>query len=239
MLTKGPWRLGIEIFFIVLSAVFQVSGDLWVNAWTNDILQYSTSGFILVYGILNMITAGSIFLRNIIIRKGLIEKSEEVHDKMQTNVLKSNMNWFHLNPSSRIVYRFTNGQSIIDDELTDSIIASLELFIYLCASIFIFNALYCGFLVVITAFVLIYMYYAFSLFLWLSSSFYQIGRRNKTKFLNSYVDILNWSVQLRSMNKGNYLDKHFDQICGSFQDPAAPDDWLKYRHWYCAFILCT
>ena len=150
-----------------------------------------------------------------------MENGDKVHFSMVNNILRSKLSWFENNPASRIVYRLTTDQNTVDDGLSGSVINSLEFFICLMAGLFIFNAFYYGLLLLMTGLVLGYMYHLLKLFLSVTSSFYQISAINRARLGGCYLRMLRSSIQLRNMDKVNYLDEEFYRHSNKYQAAAS------------------
>lgn len=242
MLTKGPKKFIKELCIIMISVGFNLVSDVWLGLWSSDALGLTLGTYLAVYTILSIITAFSIIMRNLVVRFGLVMNGDTVHFKMVDNIMRSTLSWFSMNTSNRIIHRFVHDQNNVDDNLSDAVIASLEAIICLLSGVLIFNFFYSGFLLLATFLVLCYMLYTLQLFLSVTSSFYQIADINSTKMTSVFNRMMKSSYLLRSMNKTNYLDRMFYDVCNTYQSATThfgnhAGRWLGIRNVVCATIL--
>jgi len=86
MFSVSEGKCAKEIAIIVSSVCFALIGDIWLGMWSANVLGYSLITYLMIYALLNMITAGAIIARNLVVRFGLMENGDVIYDTLVTNI---------------------------------------------------------------------------------------------------------------------------------------------------------
>lgn len=221
MFSVSEGKCAKEVAIIIVSVCFALIGDIWLGMWSANVLGYSLITYLMIYALLNMITAAAIIARNLVVRFGLMENGDVIYETLVTNILKSKLSWFEKQPNSRIVHRLTADTKKVDTDLSSSVIASLELMICVMAGLFIFNVFYFGLLILVTGVMLYFMYGVLHNYLATTGSFYQVAAINRARLGGVYIRLLTSAVQLRAFGKGNYLDHEMFDLSNRYQSAAS------------------
>jgi len=111
------------IFLTCIQCCWQglsVSGDLWLSYWTNHSdswQQNHVSRNILVYSVLSLGSGFTVFIRTCTIASGGYRASKSLFEQMTRALLHAPMSWLDINPSGRILNRFSHDMSKVDMDL--------------------------------------------------------------------------------------------------------------------------
>jgi len=97
-----------------------VSSDLWLSYWTNhgDAWQKShVTKNILIYSVLSMSSGFTVLIRTCTIASGGYRASKSMFEQMTRALLHAPMSWLDINPSGRILNRFSHDMSKVDMDL--------------------------------------------------------------------------------------------------------------------------
>ena len=114
----GGWK--VVAFLCVVQTVWQilgVSSDLWLAYWTShdDAWQaIHVHRNVYIYATLSIASGLTVFVRTYTISKGGYDAAKSLFERMNHAVLYAPMSWIDVNPSGRILNRFSDDVSKID-----------------------------------------------------------------------------------------------------------------------------
>ncbi|OQR83404.1 ATP-binding Cassette (ABC) Superfamily, partial [Thraustotheca clavata] len=123
--TAGGWPLIISLLFIYsIWQTFFLLGDLYLGFWTNTAssvtpkeFQDSAKGYLTVYALLAVGTAIMLVVRLVIVAGAGMKASRTLFEKLTYSLLHAPMQFFDMNPLGRILNRYTDDMSHIDNAL--------------------------------------------------------------------------------------------------------------------------
>ncbi|XP_028915134.1 canalicular multispecific organic anion transporter 1 [Ornithorhynchus anatinus] len=161
------WNL---IFFIVLiyvaNAVAFIGSNLWLSVWTQDSVTYQNETYpssirdmrIGVFGVLGLAQSLSILGAMLLAAYGATWASYLLHKELLGNILKVPMSFFDTTPTGRIVNRFANDISTVDDLLPMSFRSWLLCFLGIISTLVMICTATPVFIVVIIPLAIFYIF---------------------------------------------------------------------------------
>ncbi|XP_046560393.1 multidrug resistance-associated protein 1-like [Haliotis rubra] len=126
----GLWNMVLALSMFVLYEAFQVSGQIWLSQWTDDVTLGNTSllpnsterrqyndYYMGIYGLFGALQALFVLGYAFLIHIRSVYASRILHHKMLTNVLRVPMSFFDTTPIGRILNRFSQDCDVMDNQL--------------------------------------------------------------------------------------------------------------------------
>ncbi|XP_067676618.1 multidrug resistance-associated protein 1-like isoform X2 [Haliotis asinina] len=126
----GVWHVVLAMSMYVLYEAFQVSGQIWLSRWTDDVTLGNTSllpnsterrqrndYYMGIYGLFGALQGLFVLGYAFLIHIRSVYASRILHHKMLTNVLRVPMSFFDTTPIGRIVNRFSQDCDVMDNQL--------------------------------------------------------------------------------------------------------------------------
>ncbi|XP_032511553.2 probable multidrug resistance-associated protein lethal(2)03659 [Danaus plexippus] len=135
------------ILMFLLAQFFASASDFWISRWshaedhltgdqTMDNLLWSQHGlrrkdFALIFGILTVATVAVALIRAFLFFSLCMKSSIKLHDLMFECISLSPMSFFHLNPSGRILNRFSKDMGSVDELLPQAMLDCFQIMLNL------------------------------------------------------------------------------------------------------------
>lgn len=105
---------------------------------------FTTENCIFIYSLLIALVMSLVLLASYLFMKACMNASKNLHNKMFNNIVYTSMSFFNLNPSGRILNRFSKDMGSIDENLPEIMLDTMQVttvFIffecqYMCAFLF-------------------------------------------------------------------------------------------------------
>ncbi|XP_052753783.1 probable multidrug resistance-associated protein lethal(2)03659 [Galleria mellonella] len=139
--------VSLVCFMFILAQVCGSTCDYWISRWskvedqltgdsTLDNILWSEQGlrrsdFVLIFGIITSATIMVALIRALLFFSLCMKSSIKFHDKMFECISHSPMSFFHLNPSGRILNRFSKDMGAIDELLPQAMIDCFQIILNL------------------------------------------------------------------------------------------------------------
>eukprot|EP00606_Chrysophyceae_sp_TOSAG23-5_P001456 GSChrysophyteH2.ASY1.ANO1.1146.1 assembled CDS len=133
----GGWK--VVAFLCVVQTVWQilgVSSDLWLAYWTShdDAWQaIHVHRNVNIYATLSIASGLTVFVRTYTISKGGYDAAKSLFERMNHAVLYAPMSWIDVNPSGRILNRFSDDVSKIDLNMPFAVVAIITKWLVIIA----------------------------------------------------------------------------------------------------------
>ncbi|XP_026324007.1 multidrug resistance-associated protein 4-like isoform X3 [Hyposmocoma kahamanoa] len=137
----------VVCFMFILAQVCASTCDYWISRWSqaedtltgdakNDAKIWHDQGltrdeFVLIFGVITIATIGVALLRAFFFFSLCMRSSIKLHDKMFECVSQSPMSFFHINPSGRILNRFSKDMGSVDELLPQAMIDCFQILLNL------------------------------------------------------------------------------------------------------------
>ncbi|XP_030029723.1 probable multidrug resistance-associated protein lethal(2)03659 isoform X2 [Manduca sexta] len=135
-------------FFMFFVAQFCASAcDYWISRWsevedkltgdsTMDRIVWSEQGlvrrdFVLIFGIITLTTIAIALIRAFLFFSLCMKSSIRLHDKMFERISRSPMSFFNVNPSGRVLNRFSKDMGAVDELLPQAMIDCFQIILNL------------------------------------------------------------------------------------------------------------
>lgn len=127
--------LCVLVFVMILSQVVCSGSDYFVNVWTQQEFlrtakkptMFTTHECLLIYGCLILLVVAMTILRGFLFFKVCMHASKVLHDRMFHSILHATMRFFDLNPSGRILNRFSKDMGAIDEFLPKAMMDFIQI----------------------------------------------------------------------------------------------------------------
>ncbi|TMW65000.1 hypothetical protein Poli38472_009167 [Pythium oligandrum] len=132
------WCIGA--FGVLIAAqMSQVSTDLWLARWTSTAITstYELAVYLDVYAYLSFITIALAFAGDLSCRFAGLSASRVIHHRLLRHIIKGTMRFFDTTPIGRILNRFSNDMTTIDQKLNASIISFITILLSLVSMLVI------------------------------------------------------------------------------------------------------
>ena len=114
----------------------QAATTLWLVAWSEDRLGWSQMSYNLVYA---GVAVGSILLmvvRQILRAYVSVRASRTLHKRMLDSLVRTSMSFFETTPHGRVINRFSNDMTTIDEQLSNSLGEACQCFFNIVVTVF-------------------------------------------------------------------------------------------------------
>ena len=131
--SKSSWRKTAVIFFIsILCQVCINFFDIFLNDWSKLETAEKQNDFRppLKIGILTLCIISLLYLRAHLFLMRIADSAQEIFYKMVRAVMHTNMSFFMQNPQGRILNRFTNDQTTLDESIGGDLFDTVQCSIY-------------------------------------------------------------------------------------------------------------
>ncbi|XP_001372990.1 ATP-binding cassette sub-family C member 2 [Monodelphis domestica] len=125
-LSAAGWFSIVLIFLAyTLSSVAYMGSSFWLTEWTNDSYTYANQTYpdsqrdlrVSIYGVLGFAQGFFVLLGTLIAAYSATHASQILHMQLLNNILRAPMSFFDTTPTGRIVNRFANDISTVDDTI--------------------------------------------------------------------------------------------------------------------------
>lgn len=118
ILGKGRIMAMMMLFFFTVFA--SMSSDVWLGLWSSKSLgSFTFMEYFYVYAGISAVTVSLVITRDIVYHHVLRKNSDSLHFKMLRKFFSTSMMWFIKNPSSRVTFRLTRDQRVLDENLSN------------------------------------------------------------------------------------------------------------------------
>lgn len=117
----GVWQVFAVICSFGAYPAIQAGTTLWLVQWSEDRLGWTQMEYNVVYG---GVAIGAILLmvvRQILRAYVSVRASRTLHQNMLASIMKTKMSFFETTPHGRIINRFSNDMTTIDEQLANSL----------------------------------------------------------------------------------------------------------------------
>lgn len=248
ILGKGRIIALLLLFFTTVMGF--IAADIWLGIWsTNTISNMNFFDYFKVYGIICTVTVVLVILRDIIYHKILRMNSDSLHFKMLEKFFNTSMLWFIKNPSSRVTFRMTRDQRVIDETLNDILQQFFDASIIVIGGLLILNIIYFGVMAIITIIIIYSLYRILNKFFKVTHSIAQMQAEKKAQLQAIYFRAMTDSLHFRSLTMLDILRDKFMLATNGYQQLTThlsffSQRWLGMRlMWvqvfmmFCAFAL--
>lgn len=211
-----------RIFLLLIIFLLSVGGllftDIWLGIWAENLVpKFGFKEYLAVYFAASMGSGLLILIREMVFHTMLRKNSDRLHIDMIEKLFNTNMSWFIHNPSSRISFRFSRDQLILDDELNIRIQKTFDSLVMLLGALVILNYIYFGVMAIITIFLIVYSYFVLKKYLRVIQSLCEILAEKKSMLQNMYLRSSLDSIHYRELCMLPGLRDRFYKISNSFQ----------------------
>lgn len=180
--------------------------DIWLGLWSIDYFALKDkSGYIMIYVALFVFLCFYIFMRDIIYQRYITAISNKMYLNSIDNVVNAEMNWHNQISLSKLIYRLTMDQSLLDDKIILDCMKLFEASILLIGGFIILNVFFFGYFLIISIIFFIITKKIIQRFLKISSIFLIKMNRDKNQMFTTYITALENVVCLRSLKEDNYF----------------------------------
>ena len=211
-----------RIFFLLLIFFITVMGflsaDVWLGLWSSKTLpSLSFINYFNIYALICILTSIFVILRDIAYHIILRKNSDSLHFKMLTKFFNTNMLWFIKNPSSRVTFRLTRDQRVIDETLNDILQQTFDALIMVVGGLLILNIIYYGVMAVITIIMMVLTFRILKKFFKVTHSIAQYQAAKKADLQAMYFRAMNDATHFRSLSMLQLLQERFFDASDEFQ----------------------
>lgn len=224
--------IGIVFLF---SVSVGLGADIWLGFWSARIIELESFWeYLGIYFGVSIVAGIGVVARDLITHGMLRNNSDSLHFSMIEKFLNTSMGWFIKNPSSKVLYRLTRDQRVIDDKLNIQIQESFDSFITMFAGLLILNALYFGIMIVYTLFLGIFIYFTLRRYSRVVEYFSQAAANKKAEVQAMYLKAMNDAIHYRELSMIPKLSERFFNLSDKFQTFAThmnnfSQRWLGMR----------
>lgn len=225
-----PLRIIILTLFVV-NGILLLADDILLGIWSArlDSFNLDQYTYLKAYFYLSMVTAFSVlFTDNLFLyltRKILMR----IHRRVIHSLFKNDLHFFSSVAPSRIIYRLTRDQLVVDTDLVSSVCVSLKTFFHITGGILVILGLTFGFYSVLIIVVIGLLFPEVKKVLNTSAKFAQISSSLKSEMYGLLINVLNCSLEMRNSNKIDYFNKKFEKISDNFQNVSSHLNNLSLR----------
>lgn len=239
----GKCRIfGLFLLFFITVMGF-MTADIWLGIWSSKTLGLDFIDYFLVYGLICTTSSVFVILRDIIYHRILRKNSDSLHFKMLETFFNTSMIWFNKNPSSRVTFRMTRDQRIIDENLNQILQETFDSLIMVVGGLLILNVIYFGIMAIITLIIIYSLYRILKKFFKVTHSIAQMQAEKKAQLQAIYFRAMNESLHFRSLTMLDLLRDKFMLTTDTYQQLTThlsfySQRWLGMRlMWIQAFMV--
>lgn len=243
---KGKCRIiALTLFFFITVMGFMIA-DIWLGFWSsNTIKNMNFIDYLKVYGVICGITCVLVIIRDITYFKVIRSNADSLHFKMLDKFFNTSMDWFIKNPSSRVTFRMTRDQRVVDETLNQILQQTFDASIMVIGGFLILNVIYFGIMAVITLIILYSLYTTLRKFFKVTHSIAQMQAEKKAKLQAIYFRAMHEAFHFRSLTMLDVLRDKFMDATDDYQLLTThltfySQRWLGMRlMWIQAFMVFT
>lgn len=246
----GKCRIIALLLLFFATVMGFMLADIWLGIWNSNTLKgMDFIDYFKVYGIICCITCILVIMRDIIYHKVLRKNSDSLHFKMLEKFFNTSMLWFIKNPSSRVTFRMTRDQRVIDENLNDILQQTFDASIIVIGGLLILNVIYFGVMAVITVIILYSLYRILSKFFKVTHSIAQMQAEKKAKLQAIYFRAMGDTLHFRLLTMLDILRDKFMLSTNGYQQLTTHLNfysqrwlgmrlmWLQVFMIFCAFTV--
>lgn len=155
---------------------------------------------------------------NTYIRGTLRKNSTKIYYNTIKHILKTDLNFFLMTPTSKILYRFIKDQNVLDEELVDSTQMSTESWFTSLITFIILACVSSGLTVFLVGIWLVLYTYLTRNWDDIVSKFFHMSYEKKSELISTLLQVLQGTVVMRSYNTPNFFNEKFFKINDDYQN---------------------
>lgn len=214
----GKFKPVFVMLLFLLTAIFYAMFDILLGFWAVNFLELNDlRTYVYIYIAAAVFISIYIIIRDIVFQKFLSILSNSIYMRSVSNVVNSEMEFLTSYTPSRIIYRLTKDQALLDDSLNIHILNAMEDLSLLLVGFVILNYFYFGYFAVVSLF---FFYFSFSIirrYIRTANIFLAEINKSKAKLFGTYMLQLENVLPLRFLNESNYFFKKFTEENDAYQ----------------------
>ncbi|XP_036593137.1 canalicular multispecific organic anion transporter 1 isoform X2 [Trichosurus vulpecula] len=159
------WLITFTLLAYMGNSAAFMGSSFWLTEWTNDSQKYWNRTYpasqrdlrIGVYGALGVTQGLSVLLATLLSTYGAISASRGLHKQLLDNILRAPMSFFDTTPTGRIVNRFANDISTVDDTIPASFRSWILCFLSILSTLIMISVATPVFVAVLVPLAIIYI----------------------------------------------------------------------------------
>ncbi|CAK1599799.1 unnamed protein product [Parnassius mnemosyne] len=228
---KSIWAVSIAIFTLILTQASAMSADYWLSFWTNQVDSYeqslpvgiepdpsldtqvgilTTGQYLLIYGSIILFIIIITQLRIISFVTMTTRASKNLHNSVFKNLINSVMRFFDMNPSGRVLNRFSKDMGAMDELLPRSILETLQMYLSII-SILVLNALALPWTLIPTFILLLIFLFLLKCYLAAAQAVRRLEGTTKSPVFSMINSTIAGLSTIRSSNSQQRLITMFDE----------------------------
>lgn len=240
----GSFRIFALLFLFFITVMGFISADIWLGIWSSKTIpDMDFMNYFKIYAIICCATCLLVIVRDIIYHRVLRMNSDSLHFKMLEKFFNTSMVWFIRNPSSRVTFRMTRDQRVIDETLNEILQQTFDASIIVLGGLLILNVIYFGIMAIVTIILIITLYRILNKFFKVTHSIAQMQAEKKAKLQAIYFRAMTDTLHFRSLTMLDILRDQFMLATNGYQQLTThlsffSQRWLGMRlMWVRAFMV--
>ncbi|KAL1513309.1 hypothetical protein ABEB36_002731 [Hypothenemus hampei] len=234
------WKILFLTFIFIISQVFANGTDYFLSVWVNFKAQSNVSGSnftensqelsyinkfwfsvlsdtlcLQIYTGLLAVVIVLMTFRGILFYLSCIKASTTLHNNMFSKIINAPMRFFTVNPSGRILNRFSNDMNQVDEYLPTVFSDTLLLGLLMAANVVVVSTVI-PYILVPTCFILIIFYLFRSVFIVTSRDIKRIEALKRSPIYSQFTSSLHGLTTIRAFQSENYVINQFDSRQNSY-----------------------
>ncbi|XP_074152159.1 ATP-binding cassette sub-family C member 2 [Sminthopsis crassicaudata] len=161
----GWWFITFILLAYMANSVAFMGSNFWLSEWTNDSKDYMNKTYptsqrdlrIGIYGVLGFAQGFFVLLASFLSAYGSLHASQTLHLQLLDNILRAPMSFFDTTPTGRIVNRFANDISTVDDTIPTSLRSWIICFLSIISTLVMISAVTPVFIIIIVPLAIVYI----------------------------------------------------------------------------------
>ncbi|XP_074089273.1 ATP-binding cassette sub-family C member 2 [Macrotis lagotis] len=162
----GWWLIIFILLAYMGNSVAFMGSNFWLSEWTNDAQKYSNQTYptserdlrIGIYAVLGFAQGLFVLLATLMSAFGATHASRTLHMQLLDNIFRAPMSFFDTTPTGRIVNRFANDISTVDDIIPASFRSWILCFLSIISTLIMISVATPVFIIIIIPLTIIYIF---------------------------------------------------------------------------------
>lgn len=213
----GKTRVFCQFFFFLITTTLFIAINIYAGAWSNDIFEWDTTKYMLVYLGLSIFTSVAGFIRDLTFTNMLMENAKAVHQRLVMSLCNMYLGWFNKNSGVNIPFLLSYDIRRIDEVINFQIERGLESLVFVIGGLFLINWIYMAITLIISLLCGIYLWFTMKKFFKTTVSLVKFIAENTASFQDLLHLTMEEIFEYRVMMCEHILENKFQNTSNEMQ----------------------